>query len=240
MKKLVLIGLSCLMILCSGCSMLTESVQDLGYNKKSEASSFAPKETTAETAPATTAPVPETTAPAVTEATVPVVTMPMETIPVVTRPPETVPQPTQSYSSSYLQEIYYGQSIYSGPGYNYSYVRGVEETNNYTIVDEAYDTDGRLWGKLKSGVGWVDLTDIRSGGYDYNWGYGQYYSVNYITKIKDASCPIYSSPSYYGDYVGTVQKAGSYTIVQETYDEYGRLWGKLKSGLGWVCLSDYT
>ena len=247
MKKAILIGVSCLMILCSGCSALAEGVQNLGHSKNSQGDGFSlfglqetTPATTPETTAATTAPVPETTAPPTTEATVPA-TVPTETIPYVTRPPETVPQTAQS--GSYLERITLGQSIYSGPGYSYSYVRGVEETNNYTIVDEAYDMEGRLWGKLKSGVGWVDLTDIRSGGYDYdyyNWGYGQYYSTNYIAKIKDANCPIYSTPSYNGAYVGTVEKAGSYTIVQETYDEYGRLWGKLKSGLGWVCLSDYT
>ena len=258
MKKAILIGVSCLMILCSGCSALAEGVQNLGHSKNSQGDGFSlfglqetTPATTPETTAATTAPVPETTAPPTTEATAPT-TMPMETIPVVTRPPETTPQYDQSYggynSGSYLQKIYIGQSIYSGPGYGYSYVRGVEETNNYTIVDEAYDFDGRLWGKLKSGIGWVDLTDIRSGGYDYDFDYdfeyndyyGTYYSVNYIAKIKDANCPIYSTPSYNGGYVGTVQEAGSYTIVQETCDEYGRLWGKLKSGLGWVCLSDYT
>lgn len=170
MKKVVLIGLSCLMVLCSGCSALAEGIQNLEHGKKNQGNSLSffgqqetVAETVAETTPATTAPVPEPTAPPTTEATVPA-TMPAETIPVVTRPPETTPQPSQSYqgsynSGSYLQKIYLGQAIYTGPGYNYSYVRGVEETNNYTIVDEAYDFDGRLWGKLKSGLGWVCLSD---------------------------------------------------------------------------------
>ena len=36
------------------------------------------------------------------------------------------------------------------------------DIGTYTIVEEAEDYEGNLWGKLKSGMGWVDLTQIRS------------------------------------------------------------------------------
>ena len=35
----------------------------------------------------------------------------------------------------------------------------LDEENVYTIVDERI-ADGKLWGKFKSGVGWVCLNDI--------------------------------------------------------------------------------
>ena len=54
------------------------------------------------------------------------------------------------------------QSIFSGPSYDHSFVGTVALAGTYTIVEEQTDAEGNLWGKLKSGAGWVDLTDIRS------------------------------------------------------------------------------
>ena len=56
------------------------------------------------------------------------------------------------------------QRIYAGPGYDYECVGTVRETGVYTIVEEVRDEEGSLWGKLKSGAGWVDLTDCRDTG----------------------------------------------------------------------------
>ena len=36
----------------------------------------------------------------------------------------------------------------------------------------------------------------------------------------------------------SVGQDGVYTIVEEQADEEGNLWGKLKSGVGWICLSE--
>ena len=66
----------------------------------------------------------------------------------------------------YLQHIdWFDQSIYDGPGYDYGFVSTVREPGIYTIVEEVVDFEGNLWGKLKSGIGWVDLTEIHSGHY---------------------------------------------------------------------------
>lgn len=62
----------------------------------------------------------------------------------------------------YLQRIERpDQSIYAGPGYDYGFVGVVEKTATYTIVEEKKDDEGNLWGRLKSGIGWVDLNDVR-------------------------------------------------------------------------------
>lgn len=53
--------------------------------------------------------------------------------------------------------------IYNGPSYDWEFLRHVEQDGVYTIVEEAVDEESNLWGRLKSGVGWVDLTYIRSG-----------------------------------------------------------------------------
>lgn len=49
--------------------------------------------------------------------------------------------------------------IFDGPAFRYSAVAAFEEAGVYTIVEESVDSDGNLWGRLKSGIGWVCLTD---------------------------------------------------------------------------------
>lgn len=75
----------------------------------------------------------------------------------------TTEPPTEPVSLPYLQAIGRDdQSIFDGPGYDYCFAGTVEIATVYTIVEEAWDPDGNLWGRLKSGAGWVDLTEIRS------------------------------------------------------------------------------
>ena len=50
---------------------------------------------------------------------------------------------------------------------------------------------------------------------------------------------IYKSPSYGSACVSMLPK-GTYTIVEEKYDENNNLWGKLKSGAGWICVAENT
>ncbi len=77
-----------------------------------------------------------------------------------TQPEE--PDATEPEEKSYLQRIERpDQSIYDGPGYDYGFVGVVEMKATYTIVEEQVDDEGILWGRLKSGIGWVDLDDVR-------------------------------------------------------------------------------
>ena len=50
-------------------------------------------------------------------------------------------------------------SIFSGPSYDESYLQPVGEDGVYTITEQTKDAEGNLWGKLKSGAGWVSLTE---------------------------------------------------------------------------------
>lgn len=58
----------------------------------------------------------------------------------------------------------------------------------------------------------------------------------YLVTVSRADFPIYQGPGYHHPQAGYVAAAGVYTIVEETYDG-GSLWGKLKSGAGWVDLT---
>ena len=78
-----------------------------------------------------------------------------------TQPEE--PDVTEPEEQGYLQRIERpDQSIYDGPGYDYGFVGVVEQASVYTIMEEKKDDEGNLWGRLKSGIGWVDLTDVRA------------------------------------------------------------------------------
>lgn len=92
--------------------------------------------------PLTTAPE-ETTAPSLPEET--------------TLPPETT-EPVAD--SSYTIAIDDPETlIYEAPGFRSRCTALVGEAGIYTIVEEATDWDGNLWGRLKSGIGWVCLTE---------------------------------------------------------------------------------
>ena len=58
-----------------------------------------------------------------------------------------------------------------------------------------------------------------------------------IQQVKAVGAYIFREPSYDGDVVQPMPR-GTYTIVREKMDEEGNLWGELKSGLGWICLTD--
>lgn len=115
--------------------------------------------------------------------------------------------------------------IYDGPGYIYEYKQDVGKDNRYTIVEEQWDRFGNLWGRLKSGVGWVILLEYEP---DFHFKELPY------TTFLEAEDWIYDGPGYEYDWVKLVGKDNRYTIVEEAICEYGHLWGRLKSGAGWV------
>jgi len=67
-------------------------------------------------------------------------------------------------SSPYTVSLAAWVPIYEEPGYDFACKRIVGEDGIYTITAECLDEEGSVWGKLKSGVGWVDLTRVRTMG----------------------------------------------------------------------------
>ena len=138
--------------------------------------------------------------------------------------------PTPEQDTSYTINLSSSKGIYSGPGYGYTYIQSVGKTGVYTIVQQQYDGSGNLWGKLKSGVGWVCLR----GSYKPKKSTAPV-NTSYTVNLS-GSTPIYKGPGYGYGSSQTVGKTGIYRIVQHQYDSSGTLWGKLKSGVGWVAL----
>ncbi len=62
---------------------------------------------------------------------------------------------TQTYTVRIRQDNF---PIYTAPGYDAPLADTRADAGVYTIVAECRDKDGNLWGRLKSGVGWVDVT----------------------------------------------------------------------------------
>ena len=132
--------------------------------------------------------------------------------------------PGSALAASYTTKLTAATNIYSGPGYDYTYVRDVGQDGVYTIVEEDICEEGYVWGRLKSGAGWVMLRNAEP--YE---GY---------TMSLSGDTAIYAGPGYDYAYVGDVGKDGVYTIVEEQIDDDYNVWGKLKSGAGWVFIEN--
>lgn len=184
----------------------------------------------AEPAPQTSAPT-ETTieTEASMETTIPVVTtLPTET----DTPTETVPatEPLETEEDDglpYLQRIDRAdQSIYEGPGYDYVFAGTVRERGTYTIVEEAWDQEGNLWGKLKSGAGWVNLTEIRSAEYAGTLISANYADDNLLLHGDYHHCPgtvlKYSIPIAFRAY-GTLRDVA---LFEFTFGDEGLIMGE--------------
>lgn len=214
MKKLIL-GLltGCLCWMLAGCTLFPIPEFLTQPPEPSETAVPAqPSETVEITEPEPTEEVTEATEPVRTEAISP-------TEPIATKAPS-----TPSRFPYIIKVNDPNTPIYSGPGYGYSYEGTVKIAALYTIMEERTDSYGNIWGRLKSGAGWIVL----------NEGFQPY-----LVYISNPDYPIYKGPGYEYAYVGTVEIAAQYTIVEERYDPWGNLWGRLKSGAGWIALSSY-
>ncbi len=134
-------------------------------------------------------------------------------------------------AESYTIKLNASEQIYKGPGMDYGCAKLVGENGVYTIVEEAICWEGYLWGKLKSGAGWVRLTDVPME--------ADILPAESARKVRLAAwVPIFDAPREEGGaIIDIVGLDGVYTIVQEKTDAFGDFWGRLKSGAGWVNLS---
>jgi hypothetical protein len=62
--------------------------------------------------------------------------------------------------------------------------------------------------------------------------------VELIVRIEDPETMIYAGPGFLSGAVDLVGEAGTYTVVEEAQDSDGNIWGRLKSGAGWICLTE--
>ena len=120
--------------------------------------------------------------------------------------------------ASYTTSLPAGSTVYADPGYYGEIAETLSADGTFTITEEQLDAAGNLWGKLKSGAGWVALS-----------------SENYQLPLY-AGDQIYAGPGYDFAVLDGLTQDGIFTIVAQAWDNAGNLWGKLKSGAGWVFL----
>ncbi len=151
-----------------------------------------------------------------------------------TKAPEKEKEDNKS-SHSRLVTLYPPTYIYSGPSYNHACVMVLDEKGVYTIVDEYYDmSTGLTWGKLKSGVGWINMNNPTQPA-PYTPPVTNTFKPYIVTTYPPTY--IYAGPGYGYECVMTLDEQGAYTIVEEYYNSSTQsTWGKLKSGVGWIDL----
>lgn len=129
---------------------------------------------------------------------------------------------TASAFSSYTTQLTAGTPIYTSPTSGVSNSK-VTVTTLYTIVDES-TSGGYVYGKLKSGAGWVRLKTVPTDDGPQNY-----------TKSFPAGTKLYTAAGS-GVVSMTLSSAGTYTIVYHKTVN-GVKYGQFKSGAGWAVLS---
>lgn len=75
-------------------------------------------------------------------------------------PADSETENTEKHEVPYTTRVKAPFTIFEKAGYDFNIVDTVWEKGLFTIVEEKEDEEGNLWGKLKSGRGWIDLTRV--------------------------------------------------------------------------------
>ena len=119
-------------------------------------------------------------------------------------------------------------NVRKGPGASHSVCGELGRGEAYTIVQTQNG-----WGKLKSGVGWINLSYTQRVS-NTTTASSVVSSSSYLVKVTANNLNVRKGPGASYDISGTVKKGQLYTITETKNG-----WGKLKSGLGWISLG-YT
>lgn len=119
-------------------------------------------------------------------------------------------------------------NVRKGPGATYSIVGELGRGEAYTIVQTQNG-----WGKLKSGVGWINLAYTKRVS-NTTAASATVQMSNYLVKVSTHSLNVRKGPGVSYDVSTTVKKGDVFTITETKNG-----WGKLKSGAGWISLG-YT
>lgn len=137
------------------------------------------------------------------------------------------PQPTPGFEPYTVQVTTNCLNIRQGPGTNYGITGQITDKGTYTIIEESTGNGASLWGRLKSGAGWIALDyTSKSGDIPKPSGYvlGKYV-VNTPAGLNVRTSPVN----------GSIIKAYPNGQRFDTY-EIQNNWARTPSG--WVCL-DY-
>ena len=147
---------------------------------------------------------------------------------------ESPAQPDEEYGPGMYQVIVPDLTIRKGPGTNYEETGHITDEGAYTVIE----IQNGYWGRLKSGAGWISVYEkyCRKLSSEQE---GQE-KLPAMVKVKE-DLNIRSGPGTDYPVLGVIRDQGSYTVVQTSAGNGADLWGKLKSGAGWIALGgDFT
>ena len=132
------------------------------------------------------------------------------------------PSPTTGFKPYVVKVVNTAIYVLDAPSPDANIVRTVYKGNAYTIVDAKNG-----YGKLKSGLGWINLS--------YTSPVSMAPQTNeFKVKIVNDAIYVIDAPNPNANIKTTIYKNEVYTIVEVSGN-----YGKLKSGIGWINLS-YT
>ena len=136
--------------------------------------------------------------------------------------PSPTPPPTTGFKPYVVKVVNAAIYVLDAPSPDANIVRTVYKGNAYTIVDAKNG-----YGKLKSGLGWINLS--------YTSPVATASQTNeFKVKIVNDAIYVIDAPNPNANIKTTIHKNEVYTIVEVSGN-----YGKLKSGIGWINLS-YT
>lgn len=124
-------------------------------------------------------------------------------------------------------------NIRTGPGTTYDKVGTLFKDDVYTIVE--LNSQG-TWGKLKSGAGWISLNKNYVTKVEVAKPQPiEFPETKFMVKVRDTveELNVRSGPGTKYDVVEKIFAGDVYTIVEKEGS-----WGKLLSGLGWICINE--
>ena len=119
-------------------------------------------------------------------------------------------------------------NVRKGPGVSYGVCGELGRGEAYTIVQTQNG-----WGKLKSGVGWINLSYTQKVS-NSTTASATVSTSQYLVKVTANNLNVRKGPGASYDISATVKKGDVFTITETKNG-----WGKLKSGAGWISLG-YT
>ena len=136
--------------------------------------------------------------------------------------PSPTPPPTTGFKPYVVKVVNAAIYVLDAPSPDANIVRTVYKGNAYTIVDAKNG-----YGKLKSGLGWINLS--------YTSPVSMAPQTNeFKVKIVNDAIYVIDAPNPNANIKTTIYKNEVYTIVEVSGN-----YGKLKSGIGWINLN-YT
>lgn len=141
-----------------------------------------------------------------------------------------VPTPEPSGDMHYLVKVTANcLNIRKGPGTNFGISGQIRDHGIYTIIKESDGPGATLWGKLKSGAGWISLDYVSKNPGSSSGGYVPTYRLGLYVVNTPSGLNVRRGPSTKYGIVKTYINGTRF----DTYEISGE-WARTPSG--WVCL----